>query len=57
MNTNPLNEMELAEVLEIAQNGEIKLREMSDHATIMAEKWRIKTDISQEKLLKKDTKI
>jgi hypothetical protein len=40
MNTNPLNETELAEILQIAQEGEPKLREMSDRATIIAEKWR-----------------
>jgi hypothetical protein len=43
MSTNPLNEAELAEILQIAQEGEKKLREMSDRATIIAEKWRIKT--------------
>jgi hypothetical protein len=43
MSTNPLNEAELAEILQIAQAGEQKLREMSDRATIIAEKWRIKT--------------
>jgi hypothetical protein len=37
------NETELAEILQIAQEGEKKLREMSDRATIIAEKWRIKT--------------
>jgi hypothetical protein len=30
---------------------------MNDHATIMAEKWRIKAGVSQKKLLRKDTKI
>ncbi len=43
MNANPLNETELAEILQIAQEGEKKLREMSDRATIIAEKWRIRT--------------
>jgi hypothetical protein len=38
MNINHSNETELTEILQIARNGEIKLREMSDHATIMAEK-------------------
>jgi hypothetical protein len=42
MNTNSLNETELTEVLQIAQDGESKLKEMSDYATIIAEKWRIK---------------
>jgi hypothetical protein len=43
MSNNSLNEPELAEILQIAQEGEQKLREMSDRATIIAEKWRIKT--------------
>jgi hypothetical protein len=43
MNIKPLNELELTEILKIAQDGETKLKQMSDHATIMAEKWRIKT--------------
>jgi hypothetical protein len=42
MNTMPLNEAELAEIFKIAQEGETKLREMSDRSTIIAEKWRIK---------------
>jgi hypothetical protein len=42
MNTKSLNETELTEVLQIAQDGELKLKEMSDYATIIAEKWRIK---------------
>jgi hypothetical protein len=42
MNTNSLNETELIEVLQIAQDGESKLKEMSDYATIIAEKWRVK---------------
>jgi hypothetical protein len=42
MNTNPLNETELIEVLQIARDGESKLKEMSDYATIIAEKWRVK---------------
>ena len=43
MNTKPLNETELAEIMQIAQDGEKKLREMSDIATIIAEKWSVKT--------------
>ena len=39
----PLNETELAEIMQIAQDGEKKLREMSDLATIIAEKWSVKT--------------
>jgi hypothetical protein len=42
MNITPSNETELAEVFQIAQDGEQKLREMSDRATIIAEKWRIR---------------
>lgn len=38
-----LNEAELTEILTIAQNEETKLKEMSDYATVMAEKWRVKT--------------
>lgn len=43
MNTNPLNETELTEILKIARDGETQLKEMSDFATMMAEKWRVKT--------------
>ena len=57
MSTKPLNETELAEVLQIAQDGEKKLREMSDGATIMAEKWRIKTQASDQTIAKLESKI
>ena len=57
MSTKPLNETELAEVLQIAQDGEKKLREMSDRATIMAEKWRIKTQASDQMIAKLESKI
>ncbi|WP_181280550.1 hypothetical protein [Aphanothece hegewaldii] len=43
MSIKTLNETELNEILKIAQNGEAKLKEMSDRATMMAEKWRVKT--------------
>lgn len=33
------NEKELMEILELAKVGEQKLREMSEFATAMAEKW------------------
>jgi hypothetical protein len=56
MNVNPLNETELTEILKIAQDEETKLRDMSDYATIMAEKWRIKTDTSGKRVPRKDTK-
>ncbi|VEP12833.1 hypothetical protein H1P_1680007 [Hyella patelloides LEGE 07179] len=37
-----LNESELKEILTLAQEGESKLKEMSDRATILSEKWRVK---------------
>lgn len=43
MNIKSLSETELTEILKIAQDGETKLKEMSDYATIIAEKWRVKT--------------
>ncbi|MEM7593708.1 MAG: hypothetical protein AAF383_19720 [Cyanobacteria bacterium P01_A01_bin.83] len=43
MKVDRLNESELKEILAIAQEGESKLKEMSDRATILSEKWRIKT--------------
>ncbi|MGB8701404.1 MAG: hypothetical protein WCD18_18475 [Thermosynechococcaceae cyanobacterium] len=50
MNINPMNEneTELTEILQAAQDGEIKFREMSDYATVMAEKWRVKSDTSKK---------
>jgi hypothetical protein len=48
MNVNPLNETELTEILKIAQSGETKLKEMSNYATMMAEKWRVKTHTPEE---------
>jgi hypothetical protein len=57
MSTNPLNETELAEILQIAQAGEQKLREMSDRATIIAEKWRIKTQSLEPTPVKTESKI
>ena len=57
MSTKPLNETELAEIMQIAQDGEKKLREMSDRATIIAEKWRIKTQASDQKISKPESKI
>jgi hypothetical protein len=57
MSNNPLNETELAEILQIAQNGEQKLREMSDRATIMAEKWRIKTKTPEQPISKPESTI
>lgn len=54
-----MNEIELAEILEIAQNGEAKLKDMSNHATTIAEKWRVKTNtsINTEDTHYQDTKV
>ena len=57
MNINPLNETELAEILQMAQDGETKLKEMSDYATVMAEKWRVKTHISEKNISRKDAQL
>ncbi|WP_310482209.1 hypothetical protein [Chamaesiphon sp. VAR_48_metabat_403] len=57
MSTQPLNETELAEILQIAQDGEKKLREMSDRATIIAEKWRIKTQAPNRAVANPESKI
>jgi hypothetical protein len=57
MNTNQLNETELAEILQVAQEGEKTLREMSDQATIIAEKWRIKTQAPEQTSVKTESKI
>jgi hypothetical protein len=57
MSTNQWNETELAEILQIAQEGEKKLREMSDRATIIAEKWRIKTQSPEQTIVKTESKI
>ena len=47
MKVDRLNESELKEILAIAQEGESKLKEMSDRATILSEKWRTKTSKPQ----------
>jgi hypothetical protein len=57
MDKNTLDEAKLNEILQIAQDGELKLREMSDFATIMAEKWRIKTQSSDKNTSQEDQKI
>ena len=57
MSTKPLNETELAEIMQIAQDGEKKLREMSVRATIIAEKWRIKTQAPEQPISKLESKI
>lgn len=56
MNTEPSNETDLAEILQIAQEGEKKLRDMSDRATIIAEKWRIKTQATEQPIVKTESK-
>ncbi len=55
MKIDRLNESELMEILQIAQEGESKLKEMSDRATMMAEKWRVKTYTGEQKASKNDT--
>lgn len=57
MNVNLSNETELTEILKIAQDGETKLKEMSDHATKMAEKWRVKTHTPEKNAPKNDTTV
>jgi hypothetical protein len=41
-----MSEKDVTEILKIAQDGEAKLKDMSDHATAMSEKWRVKTKTS-----------
>ena len=48
------NESELKEILKAAEEGEVKLKEMSDRATMMAEKWRVKTAKSAKDISKSD---
>lgn len=48
MKLNSSNKLKLIEILKIAQDGEKKFKDMSDHATMMAEKWRIRSQ-KQEK--------
>ena len=55
MKIDRLNESELMEILQIAQEGESKLKEMSDRATMMAEKWRVKTHTLEKNAPKSDT--
>jgi hypothetical protein len=54
-----MNEIELTEILKIAQDGEATLKDMSDHATTMSEKWRVKTNtsINAENIHHQDTKV
>jgi hypothetical protein len=41
-----MNKIDLTEIFEISQDGEVTLRDMSNHATIMSEKWRVKANAS-----------
>jgi hypothetical protein len=41
-----MNEIDLTEILEIAQDGEVTLKDMRNYATIMSEKWRVKANAS-----------
>jgi len=54
-----MNEIELTETLKIAQDGEAKLKDMSDHATTMSEKWRVKTNtaINTKNIHHQDPKV
>jgi hypothetical protein len=54
-----MNEVELTEILKIAQDSEAKLRDISDRATMMSEKWRVKTNtsINTEDVRHQDTKL
>jgi hypothetical protein len=54
-----MNEVELTGILKIAQDGEAKLKDMSNHATTMSEKWRVKTNtsINAEAIHNQDTKV
>ena len=54
MKIDRLNESELKEILHTAQEGESKLKEMSDRATMMAEKWRVKTSKLENNTLEND---
>ena len=54
MKIDRLNESELKEILRTAKEGESKLKEMSDRATMMAEKWRVKTSKLENNILEND---
>jgi hypothetical protein len=55
MTPMPPNEKDLTEILSMAQDGETKLKEMSDHATMMSEKWRVKTRTSETAPMENDS--
>lgn len=54
-----MHEIELTEILKMAQDGEVKLKDMSDHATTFSEKWRVKTNtsINAEDIHSQDAKV
>jgi hypothetical protein len=54
-----MNEIELTEILEMTQDGEAKLKDMSDYATAISEKWRVKTNtsINAEDIHRRDKKV
>ena len=54
MKIDRLNESEFKEILRTAKEGESKLKEMSDRATMMAEKWRVKTSKLENNILEND---
>jgi hypothetical protein len=41
----------------MAQDGETQLKEMSDFATMMAEKWRVKTHKSEKNIPTNDSRF
>lgn len=54
-----MNEIELTEILKIAEDGGEKLKDMNNHATTMSEKWRVKTNtsINSKNIHHQDTKV
>ena len=54
-----MSEIDLTEILKIAQDGEAQLKDMSDRATKMSEKWRVKTNtsINTEAIRPQDLKV
>jgi hypothetical protein len=57
MSIEQSNQTELAEIIQIAQEGEQEIREMSDRVTIIAEKWRVKTHAPEQTPVKTESKI
>jgi hypothetical protein len=54
-----MNKVELTEILEMAQEGEAKLKAMSDNGTTISEKWRVRTNasINSDNIHHQDVKI